>query len=312
MSIFDLFSKRQKRLRGEISDVFTYGSLPNSLRVQIVHVWNDALGNESDYWDKSKGVEGAYKLIVDVLCREYGQFRLVDMLQHDRDYRHELIGFLLAETDSERQLDAVEVSCRAIDRHTRDYRYLRRQEASKYADGALLEINQRFREHGIGFEYSDGEIIRIDSAFVHEEAVKPALIILRGTMYAGAQEEFLKAYEFYRHSNEKEALANCLKCLESVLKAICKKRSWSCPPNATSSALLQLVFERGLIPQFWQQHFSALRSTIESGVPTARNRLGGHGQGDAIIQVPDYLVSYALHATAAAVLFLANAEQAMK
>ena len=312
MSVFDLFSKRQKRLRGEVPDVFTYGALPQHLRVQIVHIWSDALGNEMDVWDKSNGSEEAYKIIVEVLCREYGQFRLAELRQRDRDYRSELIMSFLSENDSERQLDVVELSCRVIDNVTRDYRHLRRHNADQIADDALLEINQRFREHGLGYEYSDGEILRIDSAFVHEDAVKPALVVLRGPMYAGAQEEFLKAHEFYRHNNGKEALSNCLKCLESVLKAICKKRSWQYPPNATSSALLQLVFDKGLIPQFWQQHFSALRSTIESGVPTARNRLGGHGQGDAVIEIPSYLVSYVLHSTAAAVLFLANSEQAPK
>ena len=32
MAIFDLFSKRQKALRGDVPDVYTYDDLPNSLR----------------------------------------------------------------------------------------------------------------------------------------------------------------------------------------------------------------------------------------------------------------------------------------
>ncbi len=44
MAIFKLFSTRQKEAKGEIPDIFTYGTLPNSLRVQIVHILNDAVG----------------------------------------------------------------------------------------------------------------------------------------------------------------------------------------------------------------------------------------------------------------------------
>jgi hypothetical protein len=44
MPIFDLFSKRQKRLRGEVPGVYTYDQIPQTLRVQIVHIIRDAKG----------------------------------------------------------------------------------------------------------------------------------------------------------------------------------------------------------------------------------------------------------------------------
>ena len=46
LAIFSLFSKRQKQLRGEIPDVYTYDVIPQPLRVQIVHIWFDALGKD--------------------------------------------------------------------------------------------------------------------------------------------------------------------------------------------------------------------------------------------------------------------------
>jgi hypothetical protein len=93
------------------------------------------------------------------------------------------------------------------------------------------------------------------------------------------------------------------------MKAICVKRHWKHDPNATSNALLQVIFDNGLVPSFWNQHFSALRSTLESGVPTARNKLGGHGQGTQVVHVPEHLVAYVLHLTASAIVFLAEAEK---
>ncbi|WP_434120028.1 hypothetical protein [Pseudomonas fortuita] len=49
MSLVDIFSKRQKRLRGEISDVYQYDHLPEPLRIQIVHVMLEMLGKPGEY-----------------------------------------------------------------------------------------------------------------------------------------------------------------------------------------------------------------------------------------------------------------------
>jgi hypothetical protein len=78
MGIFDLFSKRQKKLRGEMPDVYTYDNIPQPLRVQIVHIWQDTLGNSDQYHSQftRDNVSHAYKLIVETLCREYGIFTL--------------------------------------------------------------------------------------------------------------------------------------------------------------------------------------------------------------------------------------------
>lgn len=38
MKIYELFSKRQKRLRGEVPDVYQYETIPPELRVQVVHI----------------------------------------------------------------------------------------------------------------------------------------------------------------------------------------------------------------------------------------------------------------------------------
>ena len=106
MPIFDLFSKRQKRLRGEMPDVYVYDDLPPPLRVQIVHIWKDTTQH--------------YKFIVDTLCREYGVFVLADMSSPVytgiRDYQAEFFKFFLEEENCEKALDAIELSFRFIDR----------------------------------------------------------------------------------------------------------------------------------------------------------------------------------------------------
>ena len=147
---------------------------------------------------------------------------------------------------------------------------------------------------------------------MHSEAIKPAIRLLYKKRYAGAQQEFLNAHQHYRKGETKEALNDCLKAFESVMKAICDKRRWSYPKTATAKALIDVCFKNELIPVFWQSQYSALRTLLESGVPTGRNKLSGHGQGTAPVEVPGHIAAYMLHMTASAIVFLAEAEAQLK
>ena len=93
MAIFDLFSKRQKKLRGDVSDVYVYDGLPQALRTQIIHIWFDTLGNQNEWWEGH--VKQAYPLIVDTLCREYGVFKLPGAKDYG-ERLHSRIGKLFA------------------------------------------------------------------------------------------------------------------------------------------------------------------------------------------------------------------------
>lgn len=304
MSIYNLFSKRQKQLRGEIPDVFTYDDLPSPLRVQIVHIIRDGVGTDR-YGGHNK--EDAYKLMHDSLCREYGKFNL---LPNQRSFEDSVFNFFLQEKDVERALDVVEACFRFIDKLVRDSHHFRQATTRKLEpDEAIFELNYRFREHGIGYQYESGEIIRVDSQYLHSEAIKPALHILNDEMYQGANEEFLKAHEHYRHGRYKEALGEALKAFESVMKVICKKQKWPFGKGDTAKRLIEICLENGLIPSYLQSQFSSLRALLESGIPTIRNKLGGHGQGDEKTTVSAEMARYALNLTATNIVFLAEHEK---
>lgn len=305
MVVFDLYSKRQKRLRGDVPDIYTYETLPKELRIKIVHIWNDVF-NDTDH----------YEAIVEILRREYGVFQLYGASAYrQNEHKRELITYFLVETDVERQLDVVEISFRAMGVFTQESRYKHHgnyidpNSASELLDNAVNELNERFREHGIGFQFLEDQLIRIDSEFVHVEAVKPALKLLNEGLYQGAQQEFLSAYEHYKQGRNKESITDCLKSFESTMKAICNKREWVYRPNDTAKALIEVCFENQLIPSYWQSQFSSLRNLLESGIPTGRNKTSGRGQGSIPVAVPDYLVTYILHMTASTLLFLASAEK---
>lgn len=309
MAIYDLFSKREKRLRGEVPDVFKYDEIPKKLRIQIIHIWKDAFGDYDLYESQAPEI---YKKINDTLCREYGLLKLTDRDIERYGYAEDLSYFLLECDEYEKVLDVIELSFKAIDKFTRQFDYRHHSDPSISPDDAIEELNKRFLEHGVGYEYRSGQLIRTDSQLLHAEVVKPTLSLLTAKEFAGANQEFLKAHEHYRHGRHKECLNECLKAFESTIKAICQKLGWKYGKNDTSKKLIEICFQKNLIPDFLQSQFSALRTILESGIPTVRSKLGAHGQGPQRVIVPKYFAGYTLHLTATTILFLVEAHKEIK
>ena len=304
MPIYDIYSKRSRKVKGDVPEVYVYDDLPNPLRVQIVQIWTECLEKPNKYNRSAQQVDKCYKNIVEILQREYGVEKLPSG-NRAYDYSYdELRQFFHETTEVDKALDVVELVCQLIDEKT-------------YSSDLLLhpidELNRRFKERGVGYRFESRQMIRIDEEFIHEEAVKPALRILNQPQFAGAREEFLTAHERYRKGETKDSLSNCLKAFESVMKAICDMRGWQYDKDrSTAQALIKICFDNGLIPKFWESHYSSLRSLLESGVPTGRNKRGGHGQGTAPTSVPNYLAAYMLHMTATTIVFLAEAEKELQ
>ena len=312
MVVFDLFSKRQKKIRKGEPDVYEYTQIPQPLRVQIVHILRDLFGHPVRYDNTSLQAFGA---IEKVLSREYGFLslapRTVALNALDRNAHDRVINFLLNEPDHERVLDVVEVSFSLLAQVRRsNFEWLARVPQETF-DGAIAELNARFREHGIGYQYESGKIIRIDSQMIHAQVVKPVLNLLTATEYAGANAEFLTAFEHYRKGNTKECLNECLKAFESTMKAICTKREWAFKSTDTAKELMDVCLKKGLIPPLIQSHIGGIRAALESGIPTIRNRLSAHGQGTDVVPVPPHYASYMLHLTATTIQFLVESEKAL-
>jgi hypothetical protein len=302
MAIFDLFSKRQKRLRGEVPDIYTFDKIPEKLRVQIVHIIQDTIGKYShhgtDYPQK------IYELIHDSLCREYGKFSLGN--EYNESHQVQVFNFLLHSTNTEEVLDVVELTFQYIDSIIRkDYRQYTYSTTVKITpDQAITELNERFKQHGVGYSYDGGEIIKVDSTYIHSEIAKPTISLLWNNKFQGANEEYLKAHEHYRHGRNKECLTDCLKAFESTLKIICKEKGWAFNQTDTSKKLIQICFQNNLVPSFTQNQFTSLQNLLESGIPTIRNKLGGHGQGQIPQKVDDEMTRYGLNLTGTNIIFL--------
>lgn len=314
MALLDLFSTRMKRQRGEVPDVYAYDRLPLKLRHQIIHIWRATLGSGDGYsitelhygrqdWEK----------ITEFLRRKKGKPVLASA---GRGFQFntedgEVATYFLQEGDVEEALDVVEVVIgrihRALQRgltYARDGRTLSPTEA-------IEEINSCFNMQGIGYQFESGQLIRVDSQVLHAEVVRPALSLLRETGFDGPNEEFLRAHEHHRQGRQEECLVDCLKAFESTMKVICEQQKWAYDKQKdTAAKLVGIIFEKGLLPDHVQSEFTALRSVLESGVPVVRNKNAGHGAGGTPRQVPGYLAAYALHLTAANIVFLVEAHKA--
>lgn len=315
MGIFETYSKRQRRLPNSgKNDVYRYDDLPERFRIQVIHIWDSALGVFYQYHGYSTGHDSPankwWMGVHSILARERGDFHLGDGFSSpDRQCKQFLLG-----ANVEDALDIIEISFRIIDRVVREqYPYVFNEaRVTQNADDAIAELNHRFQEHGIGYQYVGGKLIRVDSQFTHEEVVKPALSLLNDAGFEGPADEFIRAFDHYRHGRYKEAIAEALKAFESTMKAICAARKWDHPANATAKPLADILFAKGLIPPELEGHFGSLRSAMESGLPTLSNKTSRHGQGAVPVAMPTHFGAYALHLTAANIVFLVQAHKALK
>jgi hypothetical protein len=312
MGIVNLYSKQQKALTSLPPGVYRHDSLPKPLRVQIVHIWDEAIGTNAH---PLSFAERLFESVRDTLRKEYRVFKLTNtrppQLLYPRSFRSQVEDFCLTCKDVNKSLDAIQLIFSQIDTLVRRCRR-EFDDARSSPDAAIEELNERFKEHGIGFQYSKGQILRIDSEFTHQEITVPALTLLQQPYLHLANQEFLAAHEHYRHSRYKECLNECLKAFESTMKAICHKRKWPYNQNDTAKPLIKICEDNGLFHVFMENHLTGLRMALESGVPTARNKMSGHGQGVTPITVSEEFASYVLNLAAANILFLAASEQKLK
>jgi hypothetical protein len=298
----DLYSKRMSRERGELPDLFVHNIIPLKLRRQVILIFEDAFKLN----DPTPSSQSSLNRVVDALRLAYGMLSLAPGLTK----AEELFGFF-DDAPVEQALDVIQRCMRELETLSRLFQKtkLKSLVSVKHPADVAAQLNARFKEAGVGFQYERGLIMRVDSGFLQDQVIMPALLLLSVPAYEGADDEFRKAHEHYRHGRAKEAINECLKAIESTLKVICTKRGWTFEKTDAAKRLIAIVFKHGLLPAMFQTQFSSFQTLLESGVPTLRNRTSGHGQGEQVVDVPGYFVSYALHLTATTIVFLVQAEQ---
>lgn len=306
MGIQDTFSKRNKKSL----DVFTYDILAEKLKIQIGHIWNNFF---KQIIEEHK--EEIWKVIHSTICEEHGKKTLLeDHFGSRYYYSYKVEHYFEHLTNIDESLDVIEIVFRIIEKTPKIlYQHYHLNLNGNYIpEKTIKDLNTRFMENGIGFHYENGNLIRIDNTLLHKEIIISTLQFLSTETFKNANDEFINAHEHFRNKKQKECLADCLKALESTMKIICQENSWHHNKTDTSKALIDICIKNKLVPDFLLSHFTALRTSIESGVPTIRNKLAGHGQGVSKISVPDHFASYMLYLTGTTINFLISCQREIK
>lgn len=284
MAIVDLFSKRLARSEGKSEQPYIYDEVPQKLRQQIWYIYKESdVGTEED--------------IYRALCKEYGMECLVKNL-YPQSISVDLYTFFIRIADYLQALDIIDLIGWSI--YGAPSERLSRDERRELLD----EINIRFKENGIGYQFENGYLVRLDSTYMHSEVVKPVISLLFNIKFEGALDEYTKAHLYYKNSDNSACLNECLKAFESTMKIICEKKGWSYNKSNGAKGLISTCFTNNLIPSYMQNQFDSLRVLLESGVPTNRNKNSGHGQGSEVKNIPASLARYTLNLTGSNIIFL--------
>jgi hypothetical protein len=307
MPIRNIFSNRKAAAeRAGALDVYNYNDVPTKLRGQIVHILRDSIGIPPEF--DSHDIDGFWGLVHDSLCREYGQDHLAS------GYRNieRCIDWFTKIANADQALDFVEVSfdiVLAINEAVKAHRIdpLKSIGIKMTYQAAVDELNERFRQNGIGFQFVHPHIIRIDNQFIHAEAVLPALALLSNSLFKKSNEDFRDAHSAYREGRYKDCVVATQRAFESTLKAICTDRGWKFEKSDRAPELVKAARENHLFPEYLSKGFDTYIAMIKTGLPEVRNNAGGHGVSPNTPEVPGYIAAYAIHLTAANIVLLGDA-----
>jgi hypothetical protein len=292
----DVYSRR-KRLRQQSADPLQYDVIPRKVRVQVLHIVDAAINaiTTQNFYQRK---ELFYDAVRDLMRTELGVLHLGP----GNNSADEIQNWFLELAQLDAAVDCIEAICRRL-------LWL----ASQYSSGhdfvraRIDEINARLLEASVGFQFERGIIVEASSRYLHSELVVPALELLSDARFASANNEFLGAHEAFRAQDYEQCLVECCKAFESVIKVIAAERHWSVPQTAPAKTLVKAVFDNGLIPNYLESEFAGIRSVLENGIGTVRNKAGGHGAGTELRVVPRHLAAFQLHQTGAAITLLAEA-----
>ncbi len=305
MARFDLFSKRRADIsKAGQSDVYRYDFVTTAFRVQLLNIANKAFG-EDRYYRQAKGhmSNSSWVWVDETFAHEKGINPL-----GGKQHMPEQIREAFMRIGHEDALDLVEIIAFKIKEYDDEEARVRGLRGINVEVVTRIdEINYRLREAAMGYQFEGSNLTRVDSQLVHQEVVKPALILLSRPGYEGVQEEFLQAHDHYRQGKNKEAVALAASALESTFKAIFTIKQWEYKPNPRISDLVKVAREKKLWPDYLDNSFDQLTATLQSGLPQIRDKAAVHGQGPIPKEVSSYLAAYALHLAATNIVFLVSA-----
>lgn len=159
------------------------------------------------------------------------------------------------------------------------------------------EINTALLEEKCPWLLADGRLFHIDPEFLDLAVVTSVIEYMQDGRFRGALDEFVEARAELTAGNYKGAVHNACKSVESVLKTILGKES------GTASQLLRALGASDFFDDLPPGIATSIMEPVFMGLPVLRNRLGGHGQGQDVVNVTADYAELAVHLAASFNLF---------
>jgi hypothetical protein len=306
--IFEPYSIRQRRAERQGQPVvFVYDPIPDAFIHQVISVFADVIGSRIGGGVVSGMItyspESVWREINRVIAVEAG---IATLAQGDMPNRQKLTAYLTsATTSTDAKLDAIELAVRALAESALRWRNVGEGPRGRLPfQAAIDQINTRFFQHDLGYQFIEGRLTRVDAQLLHAEVVLPALAHLHEAGFEGALDEFMRAHQHYRHGEHQDTVVDANNAFESTMKVICERQEIALTGRENASQLVRKLAENEVIPQY-------LEPSLQ-GLSTLRNNAGGHGQGMAIVEVPAHLAGYSLYLAATHIQFLMNSWQAAR
>lgn len=298
--MFELYSRRNRNIEDD-PDVYEYDLLNEKLRTQLYIAFEDVMDEFNLILIDNTIFEGLYKRVK----KEFGVFSL--KTRYEKFPKADFKEFWMT-CDS---IDFIDITDLTIG-YISNIASVRK--AHYYSDDfqtiALkmnMEMNHRMKQHNLGYEIINDKLIRIDNKLMHANIVKPVLYFLQQEEFKGVEDEIYDAFDYLKDNDYKNTVLYASKAFESMMKTICKLKMYTYNNDKdTAKELINILVKNKYIPQYSQNHLHAVQNTLESGLPVLRNKTGGHGQGDAIVQLPTEFANYALNLACTNILFLAG------
>lgn len=305
--MYKLYSQRKKEEEEGVSDVYIYGKFCPEFRNQFLHIVEDVFGSvaHEKYVNLS---DGSRLSLWELTCKEYAREKGLKHLTDNGGYYRNVNNFYAFEyyvdkSDDVDFLDLLDFTFAVIISNKATINRV----GQRIVDDAIEELNYRFKQHSLGYEFINGKVIPKTNEFIHTEIIKPALHLLHNKIFAGAEQEYLQAFEFYKKKQNKDAILYAAKAFESVLKSICQEMHYPYDKDKDRIIrLLQHLSDNNFYPKSLENHLNGIRVTLESGAVTLRNQKSAHGQGQEIVDVPDEYAEYTLGLVATNVVLFAD------
>ncbi len=162
--------------------IYQYDILPAVFRRQVIYIWMSAIGPYAALEDHSSlnilrnpppASNAIWIHIFSTLARELGMFALGDK---DANPFVQCQQYLL-NTDTNGALDIIDLSFHVIDRNIRRLSFddIRYSKITQTPDDAIEELNVRFQEHGIGYQFKMRKLVKIVAQYTHEPIIQPVI-----------------------------------------------------------------------------------------------------------------------------------------